>query len=90
MVGGNWSARRSALLRKYRNDAGEWGWQWVLPQGRRWHNFRQLFVTHQLEQGADICRIQELLGHSDAKTTMVYTHVLNRRPFGVQSPADLL
>ena len=79
-------AHPSVLQRAVRRAAQEAG----LAKRVTCHTFRHSFATHLLEDGSDIRTVQELLGHRDLKTTMIYTHVLQQGPLGVSSPADRL
>ena len=76
----------SVIQRSVKDAAGQAG---LIKQASP-HTLRHSFATHLLEDGYDIRTVQELLGHQDVRTTMIYTHVLNRGGRGVLSPADKL
>ncbi|MFI5091137.1 MAG: integron integrase, partial [Terriglobales bacterium] len=87
-AGGRWRfhVHPSAIQRAFKQAVQKSG----LTKRASCHTLRHSFATHLLEDGYDIRTVQELLGHRDVTTTMIYTHVLNRGGRGVRSPADAL
>jgi len=76
----------TVIQRAIRTAAGRSG----IPKRITCHTLRHSFATHLLEDHYDLRTIQELLGHRSVRTTMIYTHVLNRNALGIRSPADRL
>ncbi len=81
---GRWHLDESLLQKAVKKAVSEAG----INKNASCHTFRHSFATHLLENGYDIRTVQELLGHSDLRTTMIYTHVLNKGAGGVISPLD--
>lgn len=74
------------LQRAFRNAVRDSG----ITKHATCHTLRHSFATHLIERGHDIRTVQEPLGHKNVKTTMIYTHVLQKGGLGVTSPADAL
>jgi integron integrase len=85
-----------ALSRKYPSASSSWSWQWVFPATRKYQHpatgqqRRHFLHETVLQRAVQTAARPRLLGHSDVRTTMIYTHVIDRGPFGVQSPLESL
>jgi len=80
-----WHIHESVVQKAVKNAASRSG----VNRKVSCHTLRHSFATHLLEAGYDIRTVQELLGHADVSTTMIYTHVLNRPGLSVKSSADI-